>query len=115
MHAAVNCASVGCPALRPEAFTAERLEAQLEDGMRRFLSDRSRNRWANGRLEVSMVFKWFREDFEKGQLGFSRLEDVMARYADQLADTSAAREAIRARSVPIAFLDYDWSLNAVGR
>lgn len=115
IHAAVNCASIGCPALRPEAFTAAKLDAQLEDGMQRFMADRTRNRYANGRLEVSQIFKWFREDFEQGHRGFSRLEDVMARYADQLADSPAERERIRAKAVPIAHLDYDWSLNAVGR
>jgi hypothetical protein len=45
VHAAVNCASIGCPALRPEAFTADRLEAQLDDGMQRFMADRTRNRF----------------------------------------------------------------------
>ena len=40
MHYAVNCASIGCPALRDEAFVAERLDAQLDDGVRRFLGDR---------------------------------------------------------------------------
>ena len=29
VHFAVNCASIGCPALREEAFAAERLDAQL--------------------------------------------------------------------------------------
>jgi hypothetical protein len=28
-----------CPMLRPEAFTAEKLDAQLDDGMKRFLAD----------------------------------------------------------------------------
>ncbi|MBX3657015.1 MAG: DUF547 domain-containing protein [Ramlibacter sp.] len=115
VHAAVNCASIGCPALRPEAFTASRLDAQLEDGLRRFMADRTRNRYAQGQLQVSMIFKWFREDFEKGHQGLHRLEDLMARYADQLADPPADRDAIRAQHVPITSLDYDWSLNAVGR
>ncbi|MEO7244553.1 MAG: DUF547 domain-containing protein, partial [Rubrivivax sp.] len=44
VHAALNCASIGCPALRPEAFDAAMLDAQLDDGLRRFLADRSRNR-----------------------------------------------------------------------
>jgi hypothetical protein len=44
IHFAVNCASVGCPALRPEAYTAARLDAQLADATRRFLGDRTRNR-----------------------------------------------------------------------
>ena len=115
VHAAVNCASIGCPALRPEAFAAAKLEAQLDDGMQRFMADRTRNRYANGKLEVNMIFKWFREDFEKGHKGFGKLEDVMARYADQLADSAADRDKIRAKNVPITHLDYDWSLNLVGR
>lgn len=115
VHAAVNCASIGCPALRPEAFTAARLDAQLDDGFRRFMADRTRNRYANGQLQVSMIFKWFREDFEKGDQGFGQLEDVMARYAAQLADSPADREKIKAKHVPITYLDYDWSLNDLGR
>lgn len=115
VHAAVNCASIGCPALRPEAFTAAKLDAQLDDGMQRFMADRTRNRYADGKLQVSMIFKWFREDFEKGHKGFNKLEDVMARYADQLADSAADREKIKAKNVPITHLDYDWSLNLVGR
>ncbi len=37
IHFAVNCASVGCPALRPEPFLAVSLEAQLDDQQQRFL------------------------------------------------------------------------------
>jgi hypothetical protein len=115
VHAAVNCASIGCPALRPEAFAATKLEAQLEDGMMRFMADRSRNRVREGRLEVSAIFKWFREDFEKGQQGFSRVEDVFARYATQLTDKPEEQARLRARSLAVDHLDYDWSLNALGR
>lgn len=115
VHAAVNCASIGCPALRNEAFTAARLDAQLEDGMIRFLSDRTRNRVRDGRLEVSAIFKWFREDFEKGQQGFGRVEDVFAKYAAQLTDKPDEQARLRARSMPVDHLDYDWSLNALGR
>ena len=115
VHVAVNCASIGCPALFPESFTAAKMEAQLEDGMRRFLGDSTRNRYADGKLEVSNIFKWFREDFEKGNKGFAKLEDVFAKYADQLAAAPADREKIKAKSVPISNLDYDWSLNDLGR
>jgi hypothetical protein len=111
VHAAVNCASIGCPALRPEAFTAARLEPQLEDGMQRFLGDRTRNRVRDGRLEVNPIFKWYREDFEKGHQGFSRLEDVFARHAVQLSDRPDEQARLRERALPVAFLDYDWSLN----
>ncbi len=115
VHGAVNCASIGCPALRNEAFTAAKLETQLEDGMMRFLGDRTRNRVADGKLQVNSIFKWFKEDFEKGQKGFSALEDVFAKYATQLSDKPDEQAAIKAKSLPIAHLDYDWSLNAIGR
>lgn len=115
VHAAVNCASIGCPALRPEAFVAAKLDAQFDDGMQRFMADRTRNRVAGGKLEVSMIFKWFREDFEQGWLGFNRLEDVFARYAAQLGDQPDEQRKLRERALSVGFLGYDWSLNAVGR
>jgi hypothetical protein len=115
VHAAVNCASIGCPALRHEAFTAPKLDAQLDDGMQRFMADRTRNRVQDGALEVSMIFKWFREDFEKGHRGFARLEDVFAAYAPQLSDDAAVQARLKAKSLPVNHLDYDWSLNAMGR
>jgi hypothetical protein len=94
VHFALNCASVGCPMLREEAFVADRLEVQLEEQAKRFLSDRSRNRYANGRLEVSKIFDWFKEDFAPREKFFER-------YAAQLGGTSAL----------VSFLDYDWTLN----
>ena len=115
VHGAVNCASIGCPALRPEAFTAAKLEAQLEDGMLRFMGDRTRNRVADGKVQVSMIFKWFKEDFEKGHKGFARVEDVFARYAPQLTDKHDEQAALRAKTLPVDHLEYDWSLNALGR
>ena len=123
IHVAVNCASIGCPALFPEAFTATKMEAMLEDGMRRFLGDRTRNKYEPGtdtgrqvgKLQVSNIFKWFKEDFEKGNKGFTKLEDVFAKYADLLSPDETARNQIRAKTVSISHLDYDWSLNDAGR
>ena len=64
--------------------------AQLEEQAVRFLSDRSRNRYANGKLEVSMIFNWFKEDWASGYRGFDgkddrrfkSREDYFARYAN---------------------------------
>ncbi len=52
IHFAVNCAAIGCPALRAEAYTGTALEAQLEDATRDFLSDRSRNYFDGRRLRL---------------------------------------------------------------
>jgi hypothetical protein len=115
VHFAVNCASVGCPALREEAFVAARLDAQLDEQTLRFMSDRTRNRWnaQRGRLELSKIFDWYGEDFRLGHRGIGSLPAFAARYADRLADAPADRERIRAGTVDIAFADYDWSLNDV--
>lgn len=113
IHVAVVCASVGCPMLRNEAFTAERLDAQLEDAMRRFLSDRSRNRFdpVRGELQVSKIFDWYGKDFELGNAGFDSLSRMFAQYAEQIADSAEQRERIRKGDYQVEFLDYDWKLN----
>jgi len=119
VHYAVNCASVGCPMLREEAYVAARLDAQLEEQARRFLSDRTRNRYdpRSGRLEVSEIFKWFKEDWTSGYRGIggagpvTSREQYFARYADLLADSPADRRLVAEGKAPIAHLDYDWSLN----
>ncbi len=111
VHFAVNCASIGCPALREEAFVAERLDAQLEEQTRRFMSDRTRNRVSGQRLELSKIFDWFGEDFRGGHGGVASLKAFCARYAEQLSDVPAERERLRAEQLDIGFLDYDWKLN----
>jgi hypothetical protein len=115
VHVGVVCASIGCPMLRSDAFVAEKLDAQLDDGMKRFLSDRSRNRYnpQTKKLEISKIFDWYGKDFEKGHKGFASVKGARARYADQLADKPEDRAVVKAEKADISFLDYDWSLNDV--
>ena len=113
VHFAVNCASVGCPMLREEAFVAERLEAQLEEQALRFMSDRSRNRFnaSSGKLELSKIFDWYGGDFKLGHKGIASLPAFAAKYAVQLTDVAADRERIKGKDLAVSFLDYDWKLN----
>jgi len=113
IHFAVNCASISCPMLREKAYVAEGLDSQLEDRVRRFLGDRSRNRYdpASGALEVSRIFDWYKVDFEKGNRGISSVPQFLARYADFLADGAVARAAVRQGQAQVRYLDYDWTLN----
>lgn len=113
VHFAVNCASIGCPPLREEAFVADRLDAQLDEQALRFMSDRSRNRFnaERDRLEVSKIFDWYGEDFRLGHRGIRSLPGFMARYAEVLADAPTERERLRGERVEIEFAAYDWKLN----
>lgn len=115
IHFAVNCASIGCPALLNDAFTGAKLAQQLEAVTRAFLADRSRNRYnlKTGRIEISKIFDWYREDFESGWHDWHSLNQFLAHYADSLADTSDAKNKLVAGSAKIRFLDYDWKLNGI--
>jgi len=113
IHFAVNCASIGCPMLREEAYTAARLDEQLEDQTVRFLSDRTRNRYDPRRkaLEVSKIFDWYAKDFNSGLRGIQSIEGFFAAHARLLADSAADRQSISSGAVTIRFLEYDWKLN----
>jgi len=110
IHMAANCASIGCPALRSEAFVASKLDAQLEDSVVRFLTDRSRNRFIpqTGRLEVSKIFDWYGKDFAARS---GTVEEWLAQCADKLADDPKYHQVIRDGKAKVEFLDYDWALN----
>ena len=111
IHFAVNCASIGCPALRAEAFIASKLNAQLEEQTKLFLADTSRNRLTKDALEVSSIFKWYRDDFEKGWSGVDSLESFFALYSDSLKLSDQQVLDLQEGSLDIEFLDYDWRLN----
>lgn len=111
IHFAVNCASVGCPALRPEAYTADKLDTQLEEQTRQFLADQSRNRIKGKTFYVSSIFKWYEDDFETGWRGAKSLSAFLALYADALQIPAPLKAAAASGDADIEFLDYDWRLN----
>ena len=113
IHAAVNCASVGCPALARQAFVGRDLDRQLDTALSGFLADSTRNRYvaASGRLEVSKIFDWYGSDFEQGHRGYDSLKTLFARHAAVLATTPEGQTAIRSGRYKLDFLDYDWALN----
>jgi hypothetical protein len=106
IHFVVNCASIGCPALRPGAMKASELEKQLEDSTVRFFRDRTRNRFdeSAGAARVTKLLDWYGDDFKPEK-------KFLARYADALGDTPAAKAKIRSGDFSISFLSYDWKLN----
>jgi hypothetical protein len=112
IHFAVNCASIGCPALRTEAFVGETLEAQLEDATNAFLADRTRNRLEGKALKVSSIFKWYGSDFEKPWRGADSLPAFFILYRQPLSLDDGSVNRLKAGEIGIDFLDYDWRLNS---
>ena len=112
VHFALNCASIGCPALRPEAYTGARLNAQLDDQTTRFLSDRQRNYYdtKDRTLKVSHIFDWYRGDFAKAA---GSLHAWLAEHGRDLGLPAEAEARLKAGNLPVDFLDYNWSLNRI--
>lgn len=106
VHFAVNCASVGCPVLRAEAFTAAKLDAQLDDAAKTFVRTQSKLQLdpANKTLRINKIFEWFKDDFVKDA---GSVEKFLARYVDDAATAKALREG----GWKISYLEYDWHLN----
>lgn len=106
-HFAVNCASIGCPPLRAEAYDASRLDAQLDDQARAFLEDSSKNRVAarKGALYLSPIFKWFKADF-------TAKSGTVERFIAPFVADEDARAAVLSGRLSISYTVYDWGLNA---
>lgn len=113
IHFAVNCASIGCPALRPEAYQGVRLQEQLDEATALFLQDRTRNRLKGDYLEVSKIFKWYKEDFEKGWLGYHSLGQFFVARSKDLNLTEGQKQELSKGNMNIKYLSYDWRLNKI--
>ena len=97
IHFAIVCAAISCPTLRSEAFTADKLETQLADQAKNFLSDKTRNDYKDGELQLSKIFDWFEGDFTKGG-------KTLAEYVNPWFDADVSK-------AKVDFKDYDWALN----
>jgi len=106
IHYAVNCAAVGCPNLREEAFTAANAERLLELGAREYVNS-SRGVIAVGDrgARVSSIYVWFKEDFGDSDAGV--LSHLRAYAEPELERALAGVERIAGH-------DYDWTLNDAG-
>jgi hypothetical protein len=102
IHYAVNCASIGCPDLRPEPYAAETLDRQLDAAARGYVNDPRGAELMDGALTVSKIYTWYQEDFENSDAGVIR---HLRQHAD--AELRATLDGIS----DIADSRYDWSLN----
>ncbi len=106
IHFALVCAAKGCPPLREEPYTGDRLDQQLDDQARRFLSNTAKNRFdtQTGTLWLSPIFDWYASDFTTGG---KTVRDFILSY---LPPTT--RKALsKAGDVTVRYTEYDWTLN----
>lgn len=102
VHFAVNCASVGCPPLRSSVYTADNVDALLDDNTRRALATPYHLQRDGDTLRLSQLFEWYDADYLDEA---ESLRDWLLRFADD-----AAAETIR-NTQAIDHIAYDWDLN----
>ena len=102
IHAALVCASRGCPGLGRTAFLPQNLDKQLDQSFGSFINNPKKNRIKpeNGTIYLSKIFKWYGKDF-RAKGGFKKF---IAGYAPQdMADSI--------KKAKVKFQGYDWLLN----
>jgi hypothetical protein len=98
VHFALVCASISCPALRNEAYTAAKLESQLEDQGRDFLNNPTKNNISKSNAQLSRYFEWYRSDWTDNK---QSVVGWVNKYSVTKIDAKT----------PISYLEYNWNLN----
>jgi len=98
IHFAINCASYSCPKLINQAFTANKLEQQLQQVTIDFIEDTKRNKITKDKVELSKIFDWYKSDFTADG-------KTLIQYINQFSKTKINS------NVKMSYLEYNWSLN----
>jgi hypothetical protein len=108
IHFAINCAARSCPPIRTEAFSGERLDAQLDEQARLFLNGPHGARFKRDGdtlvITTTKIMDWFSDDFEKWGGG-------KAAFIRKYVPADKQRLIDSAKKIEIEFEDYDWGLN----
>ena len=106
IHFAIVCASIGCPRLLNEAYSAEKMEKQLVVNTKDFFS-RSQNLQidTNSRkIKLSQLLDWYGSDFG------GDINTQLTAY--QKYWPAEAVQAVASGGFSVDYLSYDWNLNA---
>jgi hypothetical protein len=118
IHMAIVCAAMGCPPLRNEPYTGDRLDSQLDDEAQRFLANPEKFHVDPEKKTIflSPVFQWFGKDFipsynPSGKSGkYSAQQRAVLNFISKYLD-SETKAFMSEENFEIQFLKYDWSLN----
>ncbi|WP_154180408.1 DUF547 domain-containing protein [Vibrio furnissii] len=95
-HYAVNCASLGCPNLQTEAFTAHNSEHLLERAAHTFINSNKGAQQREDQWVISSIYDWFSDDFGSKRA----LIQHLATYRPELKDYQGELR-----------YEYNWQLN----
>ena len=102
-HYVLNCAALGCPNLRRQAYTRDNLEAQLTAAAHEFINHPRAINFADDKVTASSLYDWYADDFGANQT------EILAHISRYASPELQQRLATVKR---INDYEYDWSLNA---
>lgn len=112
IHAAVNCASRGCPPLMRSVFTSSGLDSQLDAASTNWMTING-VKVESGTVKLSKIFDWYGDDFLPGSdfdiPGVEGKEEAALNFAARYLPAQA--ETIRAGGYTVEYAAYSWSLN----
>ena len=98
IHFAINCASISCPKLLNEAFTASKINEQLEQVAIDFINC-DKNDIATNEAQLSSIFKFYPDDWKVN--GKVDITGYINQYSATKLDPKANLE----------YKEYNWGLN----
>ena len=116
IHAAVNCASRGCPPLANHAFTSSGLDAQLDDASRRWVQGNGvRIDPDKGTVGLNKIFDWYGDDFTGAYTdtdipGVDGKQEAALNFAARYLPDQA--DYLRQGGYTVDYNAYSWKLNA---
>jgi len=102
IHFAVNCASIGCPNLLPEAFRADKLQRLLDHAQLAYINHPRGVDIQAEKLVLSSIFDWYQSDFATDPKG---LQSYLAQFHENPS-------ALLAKPPASIRYEYDWTLNS---
>jgi len=103
IHYALNCAAQSCPNLSPRAWRAEGLDKALTAAERAYVNDpRGVTVSADGKVTLSKIYAWFREDFGQNE---AEILSRLKAFAEP-----PLQEKLQGKTRVDNYV-YDWALN----
>lgn len=118
-HAALNCASIGCPKLRATPYSANTLDIELDAASRDWIAHNAYSYddgWFSNTLYLNAIFDWYASDFSttKSSLQNDHIPEKYmgaAHFIYKFGNSSTQSKIKTATTVSLQ--PYDWSLNTV--
>jgi hypothetical protein len=117
IHVALVCAAISCPPLRNEPYTESKLNQQLDNQVRQFITNNQGFRLdtTEGKIYLSSIFKWYGDDWSKkyqieDKFSGNEKERAVLNFLTSYLSVQD-RHYLEQGNYKITYLKYDWSLN----